>query len=388
MKKNIFKTLYLIILANVICVSVCMAKNKSGKEVEAPISDEEKINKSKATVYAGTYSRYSPIDTEKPGFIQEEYDKVNNYNVDFETLELRIKYFSPSYNNSKTDVINNNIMNSGMRGKDTTDITSDTLDSNNGTLIVKMESLLKIIKSEVLNCLAARDKYLRLKEQNELYKRLCALEEQSFKEGLSTALSYNNANLEAENARQQLLAAETEMNRLKSSVAKYLGYKLNDADKLTFVEPEIDIAKIASINYDEDLQKMLMSNSNYIGAITKGDEGSNGSNKLPGSTGEDIYKRKMRMAKDNVEISFEKEFANLINKCRLYVSNASYLSKIANLREADNNSKYQSKLINETEYIKNNINVLKDRADVASSKYELLKAYNEYYYDTLLYNME
>ena len=376
------------ILANVFCVNLCFAKVKSSKEVEAPVSDEQTTNKSEAIVYAGTNSRYSPINTEKPGFVQEEYDKVNNYNVDFNTLELRIKYFSPNYNNSRTDVINNNIMNSGMRGKDTTNITSDTLDTNNGTLIVKMNSLVKTIKAEVVNYLAARDKYLRLKEQNELYKRICELEGKSLREGLTTALSYNNANLEAENARQQLLAAENEMNSLKNNVVKYLGYNLSDAEKLNFIEPEIDITKIASINYDEDLQKMLMSNSNYISAITKGDEGSNGSSKLPGSTGEDIYNRKMRMAKDNAEISFENEFATLINKCRLYVSNISYLSRIANLKEADNNSKYQSKLISEIDYIRNNISVIKDRADVASSKYELLKAYNTYYYDTLLYHME
>ena len=181
------------------------------------------------------------------------------------------------------------------------------------------------------------------------------------------------------------MSSETEMNRLKTSVAKYLGYSISEVDKLNFIEPEIDITKIASINYEEDLNKMMISDSNYINALIKGDEGSNGSNKLPGSTGEDIYNRKVQMAKDTVEINFERNFATLINKCRLYVSNLSYLSKIANLRDAENNSKYQSKLISEIDYIKNNINVIRDRADVASSKYELLKAYNDYYYDTLLY---
>ena len=385
MKKNLYKILYLIIFVNVVCINTCYAKKKTSEEVQEPISHESSIHKTEGTIYAGTNSLYSPINTERPGFVQEEYDKVNNYNVDFETLELRIKYFSPNYNNAKTEVINSSIMNSGMRGKDTTNTTSNTLDSNNGTLVLKMESLIKVIKNEVVSYLAARDRYLRLKEQSELYKKMLTLEEQSLRNGLSTALNFNNASLESENARQQLLASETEMNRLKSSVAKYLGYNIGDVDKLNFIEPEIDITKIASINYDEDLQKMLMSNSNYIGAITKGDEGSNGSSKLPGSTGEDIYNRKMRMAKDNAEITFENEFATLINKCRLYVSNLTYLSKIANLREADNNTKYQSKLISEIDYIRNNINVIKDRADVASSKYELMKAYNDYYYDVLLY---
>ena len=388
MKNNLSKILYLIIFANVVCINICHAKKKTSEEVQEPISHEQSIHKSDATIYAGTNSLYSPINTERPGFVQEEYDKVNNYNVDFDTLELRIKYFSPNYSDAKTDVINTGIMNNGMRGKDTTNTTSDTLDSNNGTLVLKMESLVKVIKNEVVSYLAARDRYIRLKEQSELYKKMLSLEEQSVRAGLSTALNYNNASLESENARQQLLASETEMNRLKSSVAKYLGYNISDVDKLNFIEPEIDITKIASINYEEDLNKMMISDSNYIRTLIKGDEGSNGSTKLPGSTGEDIYNRKLQMAKDTVEIDFEKSFANLINKCRLYVNNLSYLSKIANLREAENNSKYQSKLISEIDYIRNNINVIRDRADVASSKYELLKAYNDYYYDTLLYNME
>ena len=78
-------------LANVICISVCFAKDKSSKEVEEPVSNEQKINKSEAIVYAGTNSRYSPINTERPGFVQEEYDKINNYNIDLHLFLLRIQ---------------------------------------------------------------------------------------------------------------------------------------------------------------------------------------------------------------------------------------------------------------------------------------------------------
>ena len=172
MKQNLSKILYLIIFANVVCINICHAKKKTSEEVQEPISHEQSIHKSDATIYAGTNSLYSPINTERPGFVQEEYDKVNNYNVDFDTLELRIKYFSPNYSDAKTDVINTGIMNNGMRGKDTTNTTSDTLDSNNGTLVLKMESLVKVIKNEVVSYLAARDRYIRLKEQSELYKKM------------------------------------------------------------------------------------------------------------------------------------------------------------------------------------------------------------------------
>jgi len=45
--------------------------------------------------------------------------------------------------------------------------------------------------------------------------------------------------------------------------------------------------------------------------LVAGDDGSNASSKLPGSTGLDIYNRKVQMAKNTVEINFEKTFAIL-----------------------------------------------------------------------------
>ncbi len=384
-RKRFVKTIFILLSICAMHANICYARNKGSKEVSEPVSDEQKVNKSEAIVYAGGNNIFGPISTERPGFVQEEYDKVNNYNIDFETLDLRIKYFSPSYNMSKTDVINTGIINSGMRGSNTTNITSNTLDSNNSTLVLKMESLNQIIKNEILNYLSTYNKYITASKQTELYDKLLSVEMQNLKNGLSTALTYNNASLAADNAKQQLETAKVQMENYKASVAKYLGYNLNDIDKLVFIEPNVDIEKITLINYDEDLNKMLISSSNYINTLVAGDEGSNGSSKLPGSTGADIYNRKVRMAKDTVEIDFEKSFANLINKCRLYVSSISYLSKIANIKEADNNSKYKSGLVSEAEYINNGIQVLKDRSDVLDSKYELLKAYNEYYNNTLLY---
>ena len=365
--------------------NICYTKNKDNKEVLEPTFDEQKDNKSEAIVYAGGNNIFSPINEERPGFVQEEYDKVNNYNIDFDTLTLRIKYFSPNYDSSKIDLINNSIINSGMRGVDTTNITSNTLDNTNSTLISGMESLVKIVKTEILNYLSAEEKFKRLSIQNELSKRLLNLAEYNLANGLSIATEYNNANLEETSSFQQMEAARNDMVKYKTSIAKYLGYSLLDIDKLVFIEPKINIEDIIKIEYEKDFNKMLISDSNYIRTLVAGDEGSNGSKKLPGSTGQDIYNRKVQMAKQNVEVNFERLYANLINKCRLYVSNLYYLSKIANLKEADNNSKYQNNLINETDYINNSIDVLKDRGLLADSKYELLKAYNDYYYSTLLY---
>ena len=366
----------ILILMCILCVDVCFARgNSNGVEVDEPVSQaDSKINVSEGIIYSEGNYTYDPLHSGIAGFNQDEYDKVNNYEINFDTLELRIKYFSPNYSESKTTVVNNDIVSSGLRGRDTTNITSNGLDEYNSTLILSMEDLVDAIKVEILNYLSVRNRYNVLNGQKDLYEKLYKTAEENLRSGLITSLEYNNIDLEFTNVKQQLENARINMINYKDSVAKYLGYNLSDVDKLIFIEPEADIEKATNINYDNDLNKMFITDSNYIRAIASGDEGSNGSSKLPGSTGEEIYHKKVQAARDNVEANFERAFANLVNKCRLYVNNLKYLTRMANLRETENESKYSSSLISESDYLRNKIQILTDRGNVNDSKYELLKA--------------
>lgn len=70
-------------------------------EVDAPVA-EEKNNISEATIiHKDPYEEYNPLNPVKPGINKEEYDSVDNFVVDLNIIESRIKYFSPTYTNIK-----------------------------------------------------------------------------------------------------------------------------------------------------------------------------------------------------------------------------------------------------------------------------------------------
>ena len=370
------KFIIILIVISILNIDIHFAgRRNNGTEVDEPVSQEDsKFNVSEGIIYSESNYIYNPINNGIPGFKQEEYDKVNNYVINFDTLDLRVKYFSPNYNRDKTNVINNDILSSGLRGKDTTNITSNGLDEYNSTLILSRENLVNTIKVEILNYLSAKNKYDILNEQSVFYEEMYKLAEENLKNGLITSLEYNSIDLEFTNAKQQLENSRINMINFKENIAKYLGYNIYDEDRFIFIEPEVNIEKVANIDYNSDLQKMYMTDSSYINAIVAGDEGSNGSSKLPGSTGYVIYQKKVQAAHDNVEVNYESTFANLVNKCRLYVNNLKYLVEIANLKESENENKYGSSLISEIDYLRNKIQILTDRGNVNDSKYELLKA--------------
>ena len=370
------KFIIILIVISILNIDVHFAgRRNNGVEVDEPVSQEDsKINVSEGIIYSEGNYIYNPINNGIPGFKQEEYDKVNNYEINFDTLDLRIKYFSPNYNKDKVSVINNDILSSGLRGKDITNITSNGLDEYSSTLILSRENLVNTIKVEILNYLSAKNKNDILNMQKNLYEKMYKAAEENLKNGMITSLEFNNIDLEFTNVKVQLENSKINMMNYKDNIAKYLGYNLYDEDKFIFIEPEVDLVRISNIDYDSDLQKMFMTDSNYINTIVAGDEGSNGSSKIPGSTGYVIYQKKVQAAYDNVEVNYESAFANLINKCRLYVNNLKYLVKISNLKESENENKYGSSLISETDYLRNKIQILTDRGNVNDSKYELLKA--------------
>lgn len=70
----------------------------SDKSVEKPVADEnravsEGVIVSNESIYLKTPLNPTPSQIEN----QAEYDLVNNYNIDLNTIEYRVKYFSPTY---------------------------------------------------------------------------------------------------------------------------------------------------------------------------------------------------------------------------------------------------------------------------------------------------
>ena len=108
--------LFLIIVCILLSNSLYAKDNPFAGEVDAP-SKSSNVNNSKATIYSrNPYNEYTPINPIPVGIDMDEYSKVNNYNIDFNTLELRIKYFSPTYKNIKQSALSSYYMAYYIRG--------------------------------------------------------------------------------------------------------------------------------------------------------------------------------------------------------------------------------------------------------------------------------
>ena len=105
MRNLYYKKLFTILIAMVVLLhSFSYAKHSDPfeGEVKAPVA-ENKNNIAEATIMAelpdGIYQPVGPAIEKKSN---PEYDSVNNYIIDLNTLDTRIKYFSPTYTNIKS----------------------------------------------------------------------------------------------------------------------------------------------------------------------------------------------------------------------------------------------------------------------------------------------
>ena len=105
MRNLYYKKLFTILIAMVVLLhSFSYAKHSDPfeGEVKAPVA-ENKNNISEATIIAELpYGSYQPVGPAIEKKSNPEYDSVNNYIIDLNTLDTRIKYFSPTYTNIKS----------------------------------------------------------------------------------------------------------------------------------------------------------------------------------------------------------------------------------------------------------------------------------------------
>ena len=72
-------------------------------EVAEPVAEEKNSISEGMIIWENPYDDYGPINPITSSKNNEEYNKVDNYVIDLNTLETRIKYFSPTYNNIKNN---------------------------------------------------------------------------------------------------------------------------------------------------------------------------------------------------------------------------------------------------------------------------------------------
>ena len=430
-------------------------------EVDEPIGEPKSYQSEGVVIAEDPYKEYNPLNPVKPGINVDEYNSVDNYNIDLNTIETRIKYFSPAYTSiksnaesmywmafyarggndtllynksqytneikelvddtkillysaiSKRNSLNPNDPNYERDYKSLTDIIDKsyrplynatnsayntakktinktksalglsralynigTVDNSNQVAFARRE-VTKNIKTLIMTYLQLLSYTDILEKQSKLYYDMYKLTLKNQDLGIATSYDVVESIDRYENAKANYKKTNTTLKNVKEQIAINLGYKISDLDKLSFVEPEVDLNYILSINFEEDKERAYTSNSVYT-SISLNDK----DRKLPGSTGEDILQKRQVYASNKVINEFEDIYNNLQSKILAYEGSL-YLSQIAMINDGANKRKLSTNLISELEYKGLVIQNLGNILQVKTAKYDIINAANEYYYGAL-----
>lgn len=158
-------------------------------EVDGPKAEIKNNISEDLIIHQSEYKEYSPINPVKPGVNKEEYDSVDNFVVDLNTIESRIKYFSPTYTNIKAGAESSYWMSFYARGG------NDTLLYNQGKYTEEISDLMTTFKETINNLTYQRS--LLDKSDPDYKKKYDAITDQinSYKNMYSTTkVTYSVAN--------------------------------------------------------------------------------------------------------------------------------------------------------------------------------------------------
>lgn len=463
MVMNIKKIFYISFALVLIMQTFSYAKRVDvfNKEVKAPEA-EKKTNVSEAVIIDANskgMKEYSPINPYPVGFNKEEYDSVDNTTISFDTLETRIKWFSPTYLNAKESGSNSAMSQYHILGGNETatysiknyssDMRTDldnakdvireykdqlrNLDKNSPTYIIDFNTLkatitiaetqyagykmqynaLNTYASTIYNMFSSRKalyaaatidnngklvdareriasglksailSYLKLEiyvellsKQTSLYKDMYEIKKKNYDLGTATSLDVTNSLNTYETVKKDYNTNKALLKNTKEQIAINLGYKPSEIDSLKFVEPDIDLVYIDSINFDSDKDKAYNSNTTYQSiSLSKKDK------KLPQSTGEEIFRKRQKSTGEKVITELERLYGELQAAIYAY-SGSECLAQVVALTEEANMRKLQNNLVSKVEFDGLEIQNLANKLSVKTAKYDLINATNQYYYAT------
>ena len=448
------KIIIVYVILMMLMSSLSYAKdNPFAGEVDEPVA-EPKTNHSDATIISeNPYHAYNPLNPVPAGTNKEEYDSVDNFNVDLKTLDTRVKYFSPRYTNIRQDALSSYWMAYYIHGGnddlvyDAKSYTSEISDlanaykstyntylkmrnsmsktdaryaevdamvtyykgaydatkamyatttktinatktalglgnalynignvDNNTQVTFARQAVTYGVSQAILSYLQLQTYVSILEKQTNLYYDIYKLKEKNYNLGLATSIEVSESLSTYEDTKNTLRTTKTTMTNVKEQIAINLGYKLSDIDKLNFVEPEVDMNYIASINLEEDKKRACTSNSNYqnIGLSDK-------DRKLPQSTGEELMHKRLNYVSEKITTELEASYERL-NAALLSYEASTYLNQICSINESANLRKLQNELVSEIEYKGLELQNLASVLQVKVAKYNLINATNDYYY--------
>lgn len=195
------KYISLILVIIFVLQSIIYAKPKNPYEGEVDMpSAESKVNISEATIISiNKYEEYNPINPVKPGVNKEEYDRVDNYQINLKTLESRIKYFSPTYNNIKLGAESSYWMAFYARGG------NDTLVYDYKNYTEEIHDVMSLYKDDIKLYVHQRNLLDRTDpDYTRKYNNLTTQIENSEKAYTATKVAYNVANTTIRRTKQML----------------------------------------------------------------------------------------------------------------------------------------------------------------------------------------
>ena len=453
-------SLLLVLVLNIQLVTYAR-KNIHEGEVSEPVGEPKSYYSEGIIEAKDPYQEYNPLNPVKPGINIDEYNSVDNYTVDLNTIETRIKYFSPAYKSIRAsaesmywmafyarggndtllyndnqyteevkELVDNSkaLLNSAISKRNALKLTDPDYQANYDKLSEEIEkkyrpqynatssaynmakqtinqtktalglsralynignvdnsnqvafarrAVTKSIKSLVMTYLQLLSYTDILEKQSKLYYDMYMLTLKNQTLGLATSYDVANSIDTYESAKASYKKTNTTLKNLKEQIAINLGYKISDIDKLNFVEPEVDLNYILSINFEDDKKRAYTSNSAYT-SISLNDK----DRRLPGSTGEEILHKRQEYTSNKVINEFENVYNNLQSKMLAYEGSL-YLSQIAMINNSANQRKFSTNLISELEYKGLEIQNLGNILQVKTAKYDLINATNDYYYGAL-----
>lgn len=195
--------------------------------------------------------------------------------------------------------------------------------------------------------------------------------------GLATALEVSKALEEYEEAKNSYKITYSTLRNVKQQLTTNLGYELKDMDKLVFVEPEIDIEYISSIDFEKDKIKACTSNSLYKEVTMKDSD-----KKLPDSDGIRLVEARKEANSGKIIATFENLYKKLQSAMVSYQGSI-YLQEICSITKEANKRKLDNNLVSDLEYNGLELANLANELMVKIAKYDLISATNDYYYATL-----
>ena len=436
----------ILILAFFSCKVLYAKNNQFAGEVDSPKPTSSKINNSNSTIFSkNPYNEFSPINPYPADVNIDEYNHVNNYNIDFNTLESRVKYFSPTYKNIKQGAISSYYMAYYIRGG------NDKLQFNSKEYTAEVFDLVNSYKNMYEECIRERNglkkddpnyesKYATLSAQIATYTYMYDVAKAQYdagnksinsvklKLGLGRAL-YNIGNVDNNN--QITYVREEILKNLKSAILSYLELKtyVSILEKQTKIY--YDMYMLYKKNYELGISTandVLNSYSTYENA--KSNMGSTKTTmqsikeQIANNLGYNLSEiDKLEFIEPEVDFTYINSIDFDADKTRAYTSNSKYYnlslddkdkklpgstgeillhkkqdyisgkviaefddvySKLqSNLLSYEASIYLNNKLITELEYNGLMLQVLADELKVKSTKYSLIRGVNEYYYGAL-----